>query len=191
MQEKIDYSAREKAKVMAQDKVDAAEAAKKTAEENAESLDKWCVRAWLITVFALVAVAVRSAPLLGDICTAFDVIGKGVYVLFSLCPMAYGGASVKVSGTWGIVLGVGAFVLVLAIVIVICGALIFFVGKYLIKHFPPFLLMGVILVYCQGVIKDQYPQINLALLWVLAYIGFQVAAFVYQEYIKAREEGYY
>lgn len=191
LQEEIESEAMVKARVMSKEKVDAAEKAQKEAEEVAESADAWCVKAWIVVIFALVAVAIRSAPLLTDIYTFFSAIGKGVYILFALCPMAYAGASSWISGKGGIVIGVLAFILVLAIVLGICGAVIVFTGKYLVKHFPPFLMMGVMLVYLQGVIKEQDSGINLAVLWVLAYIGFQVAAFIYQDYIKAREESYY
>ena len=191
LDEEIDKAASKKAVALAEQRVKDAKKAQEKAENGEASSDHLCRVAGLITAVALSAVVVRSGPLLKDFSEFFGVIGMILASLFSLCPMAYRGVVGSISGAGGVFLGVVAFIVVLVIILVSICLVVAFSGFNLTKNYGKFLFLGVALVYIQGVIKDQYPDLNLIVLWILAYIGFQVVAYFVQDYINAKNDSYY
>ena len=191
LDDEIDKAAAKKAVDLSEQRVKEAKAAQEKAENGEASSDHMCRVAWLTTAVALSAVVVRSGPLLKDFALFFGVIGMILDALFSLCPMAYRGVVGSISGAGGVFLGVVAFIVVLVIILAVIGAVVAYSGFNLIKNYGKFLFLGVALVYLQGVIKEQYPDLNLILLWILAYIGFQVVAYFVQDYINVKNDSYY
>nr|WP_297936601.1 DUF6040 family protein [uncultured Lachnoclostridium sp.] len=191
LDDEIDKAATKKAVTLAEQRVKVAKEAQEKAEGGEKSSDYLCRVAWLTTAVALSAVVVRSGPLLRDFAAFFSTIGIIIYSLFSLCQMAYRGVVGSISGAGGVLLGVLAFIVVLLIILVAICFVVACVGFNLSKNYGKFLFLGVSLVYLQGVIKDQYPNLNLILLWILAYIGFQVVAYFVQDYINVKNDSYY